>query len=159
MSRLQRGDRAPSFTLETEQGQRSLADFKGQWVVLFFYPKNFTPGCTEEACDFRDVRPSLPENVAVLGVSPDPVDSHKKFREAYSLNFPLLADEDSRVAKAYGAYGVKKLGSKESEGILRSTFIIAPEGTVHEAMYDVKATGHALAVAEKVAEALKGSRS
>lgn len=148
MSRLKAGDKAPDFHLASEAGKKSLKDFEDQWLVLYFYPKDFTGGCTAEACDFRDLSPDM--NAAILGVSPDSVDSHQKFKEEHNLNFPLLADEDNALAKAYGAYGIKKNYGKEYEGIIRSTFIINPDGEIAEAMYNVKATGHAQRVADKL---------
>ena len=150
MSKLKQGDKAPDFNLASEAGKKSLKDFSGQWLVLYFYPKDFTSGCTTEACDFRDLSPDM--NAAILGVSPDSVDSHQKFKDEHNLNFPLLADEDNALAKVYGAYGVKKNYGKEYEGIIRSTFIINPDGEIAEAMYNVKATGHAARVAAKLEE-------
>lgn len=150
MTRLSSGDEAPNFTLQSEQGEQSLSDYAGEWLVLYFYPRNFTGGCTQEACDFRDLSAKM--NAAVVGVSPDSVDSHQKFKEEHNLNFLLLADEANETAKAYGAYGTKKNYGKEYEGLIRSTFIINPEGGVAEAMYNVKATGHAARVAKKLRE-------
>lgn len=146
--KLQAGDKAPTFTLDSEEGKKSLSDYADEWLVLYFYPRNFTGGCTQEACDFRDLSTDM--NATVLGVSPDSVDSHQKFKEEHNLNFLLLADEDNETAKAYGAYGTKKSYGKEYEGLIRSTFIINPDGEIAEAMYNVKATGHAARVAEKL---------
>jgi len=154
MTKLKQGDKAPDFNLDSEAGKLSLKDFSGQWLVLYFYPKDFTGGCTAEACDFRDVSPDM--NAAILGVSPDSVESHQKFKDEHNLNFPLLADEDNALATAYGAYGTKKNYGKEYEGIIRSTFIINPEGEVAEALYNVKATGHAARVADKLGKLQKG---
>lgn len=150
-NRLQRGDKAPEFTLDSTEGRISLSDYRGKWIVLYFYPKDDTPGCTTEACDFRDVQANHNMNATVLGVSGDDLESHRKFAEKNALNFPLLYDEGNEVAKAYGAYGEKTSFGKTSMGIIRSTFIIDPEGNIHEAMYNVKAQGHAAEIADTVA--------
>lgn len=142
------GESAPDFNLPSTQGQQALEDYRGQWVVLYFYPKDDTPGCTTEACDFRDNLASL--DAAVLGVSADDLDSHEKFRQKYELPFPLLSDEGNELAKRYGAYGEKNLYGKKSEGILRSTFIIDPEGNIAEAMVNVRSGGHVAKVAERL---------
>ncbi len=144
MTRLQAGDKAPDFNFDTTAGERSLASYTGQWLVLYFYPKDDTPGCTTEACDFRDVLPNL--SAEVLGVSADNLKSHDKFQEKYQLPFPLAVDEDNAVAKAYGSYGEKQMYGKTYMGTLRSTFIIDPEGQIAEAMYGVNAKGHVDAV-------------
>ncbi|CAN5522960.1 thioredoxin-dependent thiol peroxidase [soil metagenome] len=154
MENLQKGDQAPAFTLDSNRGEQSLAGHRGEWLVLYFYPKDDTPGCTAEACDFRDLGPSMPAKV--LGVSGDDVDSHNRFAEAYALNFPLLFDRDHRGARAYGAYGEKTtvgtmVGTKRA-GVIRSTFIIGPTGEIEEAMYDVKAQGHGQKVADRLQE-------
>ena len=147
---LQTGDKAPDFTLESNQGEKSLADLHGEWTVLYFYPKDNTPGCTQEACDFRDALPGM--GAQVLGVSADDLESHADFAEGHSLPFPLLSDPGGEVAKRYGSYGKKSMPNGASyEGTLRSTFIIDPEGKVAEAMYDVNHDGHA----QKVSEELK----
>lgn len=146
------GDPAPDFSGPSTAGPRSLQDFKGRWLVLYFYPADFTPGCTTEACDFRDAMPGL--DAEVLGVSPDPVEKHADFVEEHALPFPLLADEDREIAKAYGAYGTRKLYGKEVVGIIRSTFLIAPDGTLAEAMRNVRAKGHVERVRARL-EALK----
>ena len=145
---LKEGDKAPDFCLkgidgDGKEGEFCLKDFKGKKVILYFYPKDNTPGCTTEACDFRDNIGLLTEKgFTVIGVSPDSVESHKKFREKHSLNFYLLSDPNKEVAKAYGAYGKKKMYGKETEGIIRSTFYIDEEGVVRKAWYNVKAKGH-----------------
>jgi peroxiredoxin Q/BCP len=149
-TRLKAGDEAPDFTLPSNQGTKSLSDYRGQWVVLYFYPKDNTPGCTQEACDFRDALPGM--GAAVLGVSADDVASHESFASEYNLPFPLLSDPDSLTAKRYGAYGEKNLYGKTYEGVLRTTFIINPKGKVAEAMYNVKAQGHAERVAKRLRE-------
>ncbi|MDT8436516.1 MAG: thioredoxin-dependent thiol peroxidase [Gemmatimonadota bacterium] len=142
---LKAGEAAPEFELESDGGGTvRLADLRGRRVVLFFYPKDDTSGCTKEACGFRD---SLAEfagrDVAVLGVSPDGIASHDRFRDKYDLNFPLLSDPDHAVAEAYGAWGVKKMYGREYEGILRSTFVIGPDGRIEKAYPKVRPEGHA----------------
>ncbi|HEX7023009.1 MAG TPA: thioredoxin-dependent thiol peroxidase [Trueperaceae bacterium] len=153
MDRLEAGDKAPDFTLDSDQGPVTLQQYQGDWVVLYFYPKDFTSGCTQEACDFRDALANREMAATVLGVSPDPVESHAHFKEEHGLTFPLLADEDHKVAEAYGAYGTKNLYGKKIEGVIRSTFLIAPDGTIREPFYNVKAGGHAQRVAAALREA------
>src|SRR5690606_35903908 len=123
---------AHDFILPDQDGKKhSLSDYRGQWVVLYFYPKDDTPGCTKEACGFRDSLVELQRlNVAILGVSKDSVASHKKFARKYQLNFPLLSDETGEVIERYGAWGTKKMFGKEYQGILRKTFLINPEGEI-----------------------------
>ena len=150
LTHLKIGSAAPEFTALSSQGTQSLDAYRGQWLVLYFYPKDDTPGCTAEACDFRDALPGLDANV--LGVSPDPLSSHEAFGNKYSLPFPLISDEDHALAEAYGAWGEKKNYGKVYEGLIRSTFIISPDGRVAEAMYNVKAVGHAARVAERLSE-------
>ena len=147
---LHNGDQAPSFELESTQGTQSLKTYQGEWVVLYFYPKDNTPGCTAEACDFRDALPGM--NASVIGVSADDMASHEAFRDEYSLPFPLASDEGAEVAKAYGTYGSKEMGGKTYTGTLRSTFIINPEGHIAEAMYNVSAQGHVEKVQARLAE-------
>lgn len=149
-SKLQTGQPAPGFTLPSTEGQISLSDFRGEWVVLYFYPKDNTPGCTTQACDLRDSLATL--DARVLGVSPDPLSSHEKFRDDHGLNFPLLSDTDHSVAAAYGAWGEKTSFGKTVTGLIRSTFIIDPEGQVAAALYNVQAKGHAGRVAERLSE-------
>lgn len=146
--KLNAGDKAPDFSANSSQGPLRLSDFKGEYVVLYFYPKDHTPGCTTEACDFRDALPGM--NARVVGVSPDSLESHEKFGAEFNLPFPLIADEAHALAEAYGAWGEKKNYGKTYEGLIRSTFIIDPEGRIAEAMYNVKATGHAERVAKKL---------
>ena len=139
------GQPAPAFTLPTVGGQSiALADYQGkQAVVLYFYPADDTPGCTKEACSFRDLGSQFAEaGAAILGVSPDPVDSHAKFAGKYSLNFPLLADTDKAVAKAYGAWGEKTSYGKTSQGILRTTFVIDRKGIIQKVFPKVKVDQH-----------------
>jgi len=151
MTRLQEGEKAPNFKLPSTKGTLQLKDFKGEWLVLYFYPKDDTPGCTKEACDFRDLQANAGMDAKVVGVSADDLDSHEKFQEKYELSFPLLVDNDNELAKTYAAYGEKKLYGKVVVGLIRSTFIIDPKGEIAKAMYNVKATGHG----ERVAKILK----
>lgn len=144
MSRLEPGDTPPDFTLLDDSGNTvSLHDFQGRKVVLYVYPAAMTPGCTTQACDFRDSLDSLAAaGYAVLGLSPDKPEKLAKFRERDGLTFPLLSDPEKSVLEAYGAYGEKKLYGKTVVGVIRSTFVIGEDGTVERAMYNVKATGH-----------------
>jgi thioredoxin-dependent peroxiredoxin len=144
MTRLSPGDKAPGFTLADADGNNvSLSDYKGKRVIVYFYPAAMTPGCTKEACDFRDSLSSLAAaGVAVLGISPDAPAKLAKFRDKEGLTFPLLSDPDHAVEEAYGAYGEKKLYGKVTVGVIRSTFVIDAEGVVEKAQYAVKATGH-----------------
>ena len=132
---------APDFTLKDSEGnERTLADYAGAWLVLYFYPKDDTPGCTTEACSIRDARDQIAELGAnVIGVSMDDAVSHEKFKEKHSLNFTLLSDPDKKAIEAYGAWGKKMFGK---EGILRRTFIINPEGTVVKVYGRVTPLGH-----------------
>ena len=149
---VEEGSPAPEFTLTSDSGEQvKLSDFRGRPVVLYFYPKDDTPGCTVEACGFRDAYSAFEKRGAVvLGVSPDDEASHVKFKEKYSLPFTLLADPAHVAADAYGVWCEKKSYGKTSMGIKRSTFVIAPDGTVAKAMYGVKPEGHP----EQVLEAL-----
>lgn len=142
--RLSAGDTAPDFSLTAADGSTvTLKELRGQKVIAYFYPKASTPGCTTEACDFRDSLQSLAgAGYTVLGISPDPVAALEKFADKQELNFPLLSDEDHAVAEAYGAWGEKKNYGKVSVGLIRSTVVIDEEGTVELAQYNVKATGH-----------------
>ena len=145
---LKEGDKAPEFCLEgiDEEGKDvklCLKDLLSSHVIVYFYPKDDTPGCTQEACDFRDnLNILVSKGVKVVGISPDSVASHKKFREKHGLNFILLSDPSMEIAKAYGAYGKKCMYGKEREGIIRSTFLIDKEGNILRAWYNVKAKGH-----------------
>jgi len=142
--RLAPGDPAPDFTLPDADGNPvALSSFRGQRVIVYFYPAALTPGCTKEACDFRDNLADLGQlGVAVLGISPDQPSRLAKFRDKEALTFPLLSDPDHAVLEAYGAYGEKMLYGKTTVGVIRSTFVIGPDGTIEKAMYGVKATGH-----------------
>ena len=145
---LQPGDKAPAFTLPTDDGGTiALKDLRGKPVVLYFYPKDDTSGCTVEACEFRDSWKEVTQSGAVvLGVSTDGVDSHQRFRKKFSLPFPLLADEDHRVAEAYGAWGEKSMYGRKYQGILRSTFLIGGDGRIVQVFTKVKPKGHAAEV-------------
>jgi peroxiredoxin Q/BCP len=146
---LKAGDDAPPFDLEDDSGDRvRLADLKGRWVVLYWYPKDDTPGCTTEACDIRDSWGMLEGEAALFGVSPDSVKSHQKFKDKFSLPFPLLADEGHAVAEAYGVWGLKKFMGREYMGVDRTTFIIGPDGKIARVIEKVKPAGHALELAQ-----------
>ena len=144
MTRLSPGDAAPDFTLPDADGTEvSLSSLRGRKVVLYFYPAASTPGCTKQACDFRDNIASLRgAGYEVLGVSPDKQAKQKAFAEAEEVPFPLLCDPSREVLEAYGAYGEKKLYGKTVTGVIRSTFVLDEKGVVERAMYGVKATGH-----------------
>ena len=142
--RLEVGDKAPSFSLPDADGNKvSLNDYRGRKVIVYFYPAASTPGCTKEACDFRD---SLGELTAagfnVVGISPDKPEKLAKFRDNEKLTFPLLSDPDRKVLTAWGAYGEKKMYGKTVQGVIRSTFVVDEKGKVEVAQYNVKATGH-----------------
>jgi peroxiredoxin Q/BCP len=141
---LEIGDKAPAFTALDQDGKKiSLSDFKGKQVVLYFYPKDMTPGCTVEACAFRDGHGALQKaGAVVLGVSKDPVPSHKKFSDKFSLPFSLLADEDLKIMKAYGAWGEKSLYGRKFMGTLRVTYIINSNGKIKAVFKKVKPAGH-----------------
>ncbi len=133
-----------------------LSDYQGGWLVLYFYPKDDTPGCTKEACSFRDEQATLKKlGAVVLGVSADDTKSHAKFAEKFNLNFPLLADPSAEMIKSYGAWGKKNLYGKEYEGVLRQTFIVDPKGDVARVWEKVKPEDHALEVAEALRELQK----
>jgi len=148
------GSPAPDFTLPSDtEGDVTLSDFQGRPVVLYFYPKDDTSGCTRQACGIRDNLPRFDEvDAVVLGVSPDSVESHAKFRAKHDLNFPLLADEDHEVSQAYGVWKEKQMYGNTYMGIERSTFLIDADGVVQEAWRKVRPKGHA----EKVLTALDG---
>jgi peroxiredoxin Q/BCP len=154
------GQKAPAFVLPDQDGQEhSLGDFLGQWVALYFYPKDDTPGCTAEACSFRDGYAALKrQGVVVLGVSADPVKKHKRFAEKYSLPFPLLADEEKKVVEAYGVWGKKRFMGREYMGITRTTFLIDPEGRIAKIYEQVDPDGHANEILADV-KALKKGRA
>ena len=141
---IEEGKPAPDFELATDAGERvKLSDYRGQPVVLYFYPKDDTPGCTVEACGFRDAHTAFEERGAViLGVSPDDEASHVKFKQKYSLPFPLLADPEHEVADQYGVWGEKKYAGKTYWGVNRTTFVIDADGNVARVMKNVKPDGH-----------------
>jgi peroxiredoxin Q/BCP len=142
--RLNPGDAAPDFALPTDTGETlRLSDLRGQRVILYAYPAAMTPGCTTQACDFRDSLSSLAaQGIAVVGISPDPSAKLRAFREREHLTFPLVSDADKSVLTAYGAYGEKQNYGRTVTGVIRSTFVIDPEGRIEHAFYNVKATGH-----------------
>jgi peroxiredoxin Q/BCP len=150
--KLEVGDTAPAFTLTDQDGAEvSLADFAGQKVIVYFYPAASTPGCTTEACDFRDNINSLTSSgYRVLGVSKDGTPALKKFQVEQGLNFPLLSDPDLAVHNAYGAYGEKSLYGKIVTGTLRSTFVVDESGNIQLPLYNVKATGHVASLRKKL---------
>ena len=137
--------KAINFSLSDQNNKiQNLTDYQGQWVVVYFYPHDDTPGCTKEACGFRDKsQPYKDENIAILGISKNSVDSHTKFAEKYHLNFPLLSDESIETIKAYGAWGVKKFLGKTFQGILRKTFLIDPKGEIRKIYDKVDVLNHA----------------
>ncbi|NIR46394.1 MAG: thioredoxin-dependent thiol peroxidase [Gemmatimonadetes bacterium] len=141
---LEAGAKAPEFELESDSGKTiRLSELRGRKVVLYFYPKDDTPGCTTEACELRDRFPEIEEkNATVLGVSPDGVKSHQRFKAKHELPFTLLSDPDHAVADAYGAWGEKKRFGKTYEGILRSTFVIDEDGVIEKVFAQVKPKGH-----------------
>lgn len=150
---LKPGDIAPEFELESESGVVRSADLKGTRYVLYFYPADDTPGCTKEACSFRDSLQAFEAlGVRVFGVSPQGLDSKRKFAAKYGLNFPLLADTDHKVAEAFGAWGERSLYGKKFMGVIRSTFIIGPDGRIEHVWEKVKPEGHA----EEVLAVLRG---
>jgi peroxiredoxin Q/BCP len=151
---IKEGRKAPNFKLEAADGSVvELEELRGKTVVLYFYPKDDTPGCTREACGFQENLARIKRaGAVVLGVSPDSVASHQRFREKYELGFPLLADPDKKVATKYGAFGEKVMYGKKVQGMIRSTFVIDAEGTMRKVFPRVKVDGHV----EKVLEVLKG---
>ena len=150
---LKAGDVAPEFDLLDDRGAHTqLSGLRGKWVVLYWYPKDDTPGCTTEACEIRDSWTLISAEVALFGVSPDSVTLHQKFREKFSLQFPLLADADHAVSERYGVWGPKKFMGREYMGVDRTTFIIAPDGTIARVFEKVKPAGHALEILQAVGE-------
>ena len=152
MTRLERGARAPGFTLSDHEGRRvSLKEFAGERIVLYFYPADDTPGCTKEACQFNDELAEFAKlGVRVLGISPDDATSHVNFRTKYALRLVLLSDPDKNVMTKYGAYGDKMLYGKTVQGVIRSTFLISARGTIERAWYGVRSDGHAARVLSEV---------
>jgi peroxiredoxin Q/BCP len=149
---LEPGSMAPDFNLQDDTGTyRRLSDYRGKYVVLYFYPKDDTPGCTVEACSFRDGYGDYARaGVEILGISPDSVKSHVKFKDKFSLPFPLLADVDRQVCEEYGVWGLKKFMGREYFGVLRTTYLIAPDGTIAKVFENVKPAGHSQLVLEAV---------
>jgi peroxiredoxin Q/BCP len=139
------GDKAPDFTLNSDEGKPvSLSDFKGKQVVLYFYPKANTPGCTIEACDFRDLRPKFQKaGVVILGVSADPEKALAKFKANKKLNFPLLSDPDHKMIESYGVWRMKKFMGRSFKGIVRSTFLVGKDGKIEQIWDAVRVKGHA----------------
>lgn len=142
--RLEEGTKAPTFTLPNQDGDKvKLTDFKGQKVIVYFFPAASTPGCTKEACDFNDnLNPLKAAGYTVIGISKDPIKKLKKFHTDQKLNFVLLSDESLEVHNLYGSYGAKVLYGRQYEGVLRSTFVIDEKGKITLPLYNVKATGH-----------------
>jgi peroxiredoxin Q/BCP len=140
MAKLKVGDKAPAFSLLDQDGNKiSLSDYKGKKLLLYFYPKADTPGCTKQACSIRDASKDLNKyGAAAIGISPDQPPKQKKFDGKYSLGFPLLSDPDNKIAKAYGAWGEKSMYGKKYEGIIRSSFVIDEKGKILQASYKVK---------------------
>jgi peroxiredoxin Q/BCP len=151
-TKLEIGAKAPAFSLQNQDGETvNLSDFAGKKVIVYFYPAAGTPGCTTQACDFRDNINSLASaGYQVLGVSKDSVADLKKFKDEQGLNFPLLSDLDLAVHNLYAAYGEKNLYGKTVTGVLRSTFVLDEEGTIQLALYNVKATGHVASLRKKL---------
>lgn len=149
---LEIGSKAPAFTLVSDEGKKvSLKDFAGKKVVLYFYPRDMTPGCTKEACSFSENIAALRKaGAVVLGISADSVESHKKFREKYGLAFPLLSDPDKEVIQKYGVWQEKNMYGKKSMGIVRSTFLIDENGKIAHVFSRVKVDGHTEAVLKKL---------
>jgi peroxiredoxin Q/BCP len=143
--KLQAGDEAPAFSANDQNGnERAKTDFEGSKLAMYFYPKAFTPGCTTEACDFRDRYDLFSESgIEIIGVSPDEPDKLAKFKAEYELPFDLISDTDHQISTAYGAYGLKKNYGREYLGVIRSTFLIDASGVIEEAYYNVRAKGHA----------------
>lgn len=143
-TRLSVGDTAPNFSLSDDTGKTvSLADFQGKRVLVYFYPRANTPGCTKEACDFQDNLAQLNDlDIDVVGISPDSPEKLAKFRTDHNLEFTLLSDPEKTVLRAWGAFGEKKNYGKIVEGVIRSTFVVDADGKIEQAMYNVRATGH-----------------
>ena len=152
--KLKQGDRAPEFILSDQNGKKlKLSDFKGQWVLVYFYPRDNTPGCTKEACAFRDSFKEYEKIEAkVIGISTDSVESHGKFVKKYQLPFPLLADEDKKAVAQYGVWGMKKFIGKEYMGTIRMSFLINPKGNIAKIYEKVKPADHAKEVLKDLKE-------
>lgn len=150
---LSEGAKAPGFELQDSEGKiHKLSDYAGETIVVYFYPKDDTPGCTKEACSFRDSYADFKKaGVTIIGISPDKVESHKKFKEKYALPFTLLADPDHAVCEAFGVWGLKKSFGREYEGVFRTTFVIGPEGEIKRVFENVKPSDHSQEVLEAIA--------
>ncbi len=150
---LSEGVKAPGFELQDSEGKiHKLSDYAGETIVVYFYPKDDTPGCTKEACSFRDSYADFKKaGVTIIGISPDKVESHKKFKEKYALPFTLLADPDHVVCEAFGVWGLKKSFGREYEGVFRTTYVIGPEGEIKRVFENVKPSDHSLEVLEAIA--------
>lgn len=144
MTLLQKGDKAPDFTAQDQKGNDiSLSSFRGKKLALYFYPRDLTPTCTDQACNLRDGRALLAEkNIVIIGVSDDPSAKHERFIEKHALNFPLIPDTNQELLKSYGVWGPKKFMGKEFDGTHRTTFLIDEEGTISEVISKVKAKSH-----------------
>jgi peroxiredoxin Q/BCP len=155
VTKLKVGDAAPDFTLPDQDGKDvSLRDFRGSRVLIYFYPRDDTPGCTKEACQFNERLPDFQQvNVPVIGISADGAASHVRFRNKYGLRFPLLTDSSRTVMARYGAYGEKMMYGKPTTGVIRSTFLIDPQGRIEQVWHNVKADGHAAKVLETLVRA------
>ncbi|KAA3613530.1 MAG: thioredoxin-dependent thiol peroxidase [Calditrichaeota bacterium] len=151
---LEAGTKAPDFNLPDQDGnEQSLSERKGKWIVLYFYPKDMTPGCTTEACNFQETLPDFENlNTEIIGISKDSVVRHRKFADKYSLGFTLVSDEDGKVCEAFGTWQLKKNYGKEYMGIVRSTFIINPEGIIAKVYPNVRVKEHHLRVQEDLKE-------
>jgi thioredoxin-dependent peroxiredoxin len=150
VAQLKAGDKAPAFRLTTDDGKTvALADYRGERVVVYFYPADDTPGCTKEACQFSDLLDEYAAlGVDVIGISPDGADSHQKFRTKYGLRIRLASDPSHKTMERYGAWGEKTLYGRKSTGVIRSTFLVGPDGRIERAWHHVRADGHAQAVLE-----------
>ncbi|MDF1519895.1 MAG: thioredoxin-dependent thiol peroxidase [Brevefilum sp.] len=150
---LSEGVKAPGFELLDSEGKpHKLSDYTGETIVVYFYPKDDTPGCTKEACSFRDSYADFKQaGVTIIGISPDKVESHKKFKEKYALPFTLLADPDHAVCDAFGVWGLKKSFGREYEGVFRTTYVIGPEGEIKRVFENVKPSDHSQEVLEAIA--------
>ena len=150
MARLDEGTKAPPFTLEDQDGKTvKLSDFKGRKVVVYFYPKDDTPGCTKEACQFNEGLKDFEKlGIEIIGISPDKAAAHVKFRTKYGLEFSLLSDPERSTMEVYGAFGEKMMYGKKTMGVIRSTFLIDEKGVIVKAWYNVRADGHAAKVLE-----------
>ena len=148
MPKLEVGDKAPAFTLPDQDGTEvALQDYAGRRVVVYFYPADDTPGCTKEACQFNDNLAAFgAAGVPVLGISPDGSAKHQRFRDKYGLRFPLLSDPEHGVMERYGAWGEKTMYGRKVTGVIRSTFLVGPDGRIEKAWYNVRADGHAAKV-------------